>query len=278
MIPPRWTIGSTLAAGPLDAQREETRAGRLTVDPASGLELVGTPSGRLLRASGREPIHGTLSGAGPSYTFVESQDLGGTWSAGPTAGTAYEVNGVTGLAGTRQWLRPDGQGAWRFQSLKFGGGTGGGSGGIGDGFPFCYCPDPPATLAMVSSDPLCNFRMFQSCTIQYGPTPAEFVPLNIGPNNYFSTTSFPDPLADGALFYYLLTCQQNFWILTRIYPTSPYGSPYRDAILYTWIVNTNAPFVPGQNTCGDDRLNLQNPHLYGAFAGSDLSCSVTING
>ena len=120
---------------------------------------------------------------------------------------------------------------------------------------------------MTSADPSCNYNMFQSCTIQYGPTPPDFLPTGIGDFAFLSTQGFPDPIADGAIFYYYLTCQSNLFSLSRIYQDSPYGSPYRDGVLYSWTIggagNTCAPF------------HLDNGQ---AFPGSDASCFVTIDG
>jgi hypothetical protein len=133
--------------------------------------------------------------------------------------------------------------------------------------PTCFCDPVPSHLTMTSADPLCNFGMFQSCKIVYGPTPPEYSTLNLGTNSFLSDKSFPDQIARGALFRYLLVCQFNQFNLSRVYITSPYGSPYRDGILYTWITG-----LPG-NTCS--------PFLLGngqAFPGSDGSCGVTISG
>jgi hypothetical protein len=138
-------------------------------------------------------------------------------------------------------------------------------GGYGT-IPNCFCTAIPAALTMTSSDPTCNYRMFQSCMIQYGPTPAQFAPLNLGPNIFLSTESFADPVAGGAEFFYYLACQYNQFSLTRLYPASPFGSPYRDGILYTWLVGGYG------NTCSP--FHLDNGM---AFPGSDLSCSVTID-
>lgn len=149
-----------------------------------------------------------------------------------------------------------------------GGGGGDPYGGIND-IPFCFCQDTPDTLTMVSLSETCNYNMFQSCTIQYGPTPAAFLPTQIGANTYLSTEGFPDPVAGGAIFFYYLTCQYNVWSLSRIYLTSPYGSPYLDGVLYSWLVGGVG------NTCAYDSLHLNNGI---AFQGSDASCFVTING
>jgi hypothetical protein len=144
--------------------------------------------------------------------------------------------------------------------------SGGGDVGVGITLPFCFCSPMPATLTMTSADPACNYRMFQSCTLQYGPTPPAFAPLNLGANAFLSTQGFPDPVAAGATFYYLLTCQHNQYSLTRLYLESPYGSPYRDGILYTWLVGGYG------NTCHP--FHLDNGI---AFPGSDQSCSVRLD-
>jgi hypothetical protein len=127
-------------------------------------------------------------------------------------------------------------------------GGGGGSGGSGGGptFTLCFCENVPTTLTMTSANPACNYGMFQSCTLQYGPIPSVFEPLRLGSEAFISLQSFPDPIAGGALFQYYLSCLYNVFSLTRIYPTSPYGSPYIDGVLYTWYVgsygNTCSPF------------------------------------
>jgi hypothetical protein len=146
------------------------------------------------------------------------------------------------------------------------------TGGTPDGgkvgvIPNCFCTAIPATLAMTSADPNCNFGMFQSCSIRWGPTPEEFAPLAIGENSFLSTESFPDPITNGALFRYLLVCQFNQFSLTRLYPESPFGSPYRDGVLYSWLIGATG------NTCVP--FHLDNGR---AFPGSDPTCIVTIDG
>lgn len=112
--------------------------------------------------------------------------------------------------------------------------------------PSCFCTDIPGLLVMTSTDEKANYGMFRNCTIRYQPTPAWASPLNLGPNVFLSDQSFSDPLLTSSPFYYLLTCRYNQFALTRLYPVSPYGSPYRDAILYTWLIggygNTCHPF------------------------------------
>jgi hypothetical protein len=110
--------------------------------------------------------------------------------------------------------------------------------------PNCFCTEIPQTFSMTSSDHSADFSTFQDATIQWGPTPSWAAPLNLGDHVFLSTASFPDSVAGGALFYYHVTCQFNQVALTRIYQTSPYGSPYRDAMLYSWLADG-----PG-NSCG----------------------------
>jgi hypothetical protein len=143
---------------------------------------------------------------------------------------------------------------------------GGGSGGVGV-IPNCFCTTVPATLTMTSADEMCNYQMFRSCTIQYGPTPACYAALNLPANTFLSVQTFPDPLSNGAIFQYFLTCLYNQFSLTRIYCTSPYGSPYRDGVLYSWVLGGYG------NTCSPFRLDSGS-----AYPGSDATCGVTIDG
>ena len=143
-----------------------------------------------------------------------------------------------------------------------GGGGGSGGGTISD----CFCTDIPNPLTMTSQDPNGNYRMFQSCSLAYGDTPAEYAALLLPPKTYLSTESFPNPILGGATFRYYLTCRYNQFSLTRIYETCPYGSPYQDGVLYSWVLggygNTCAPF------------HLDNGV---AFPGSDATCVVRID-
>ncbi len=144
-------------------------------------------------------------------------------------------------------------------------GSGSGTGGIGT-IPSCFCTAIPITLTMTSASPTCNYGMFQSCTIQYQPVPAVYAALDLGSSAFISVESFADAMAGGALFQYLLLCQYNQFSLTRIYATSPYGSPWEDAILYTWFVGSYG------NTCSP--FHLDNG---AAYPGSDAGCFVTID-
>jgi hypothetical protein len=143
----------------------------------------------------------------------------------------------------------------------------GGGGGPTGGLPNCFCDPIPATLTMISIDPACNYGMFQSDTIQYGPTPPQYAPLFLGANSFLGVSQFADVTLGGAQFRYILSCQYNQFGLGRIYDSSPYGSPFRDGILYSWSVGGYG------NSCVPFRL------FNGvAFPGSDASCQVTISG
>ena len=130
--------------------------------------------------------------------------------------------------------------------------------------PSCFCMVPPS-LQMISASPDCNYQMFQSCTLRYGPPPPAMVEFGYT-GNVFTSSTCHDPLTNSDFFYYFW-CQYNQFFLTRIFPTSPFGSPYRDGILYTWIVGGYG------NTCDPFQLEQGSP-----FPGSDLTCSVSITG
>jgi len=141
------------------------------------------------------------------------------------------------------------------------------SSGVTTTVPNCICSQIPTTLSMISSDPNCNFGMFQSCSIVYGPTPSGYANLQIGVNSFLSVESFPDAVANGAEFRYLFSCYLNQFNLSRVYLESPYGSPYRDGLLYSWLISGYG------NSCDPFALD------YGsAYPGSDASCFVTISG
>jgi hypothetical protein len=239
----------------------------------SGLEL----SGRALSRRRSPRIWGRLSGSAPAYGFQEVMPnasggfvtlVGGRTDDGGRQ-PAYEINGGPGLAGTVQRLGFTAAGDWRFRDCTGGGGTPVGGGCLGT-IPSCFCTNLPTVLNMTSTDENCNYRMFQSCTISYGPHPG-FESLSFGANYYLSDQGFPDPVANGAIFYYALLCQFNQFSLTRSYLTSPYGSPFRDGILYTWLVggygNTCAscddwivnPDYLTWAGCADDFLNANHP-------------------
>jgi hypothetical protein len=131
--------------------------------------------------------------------------------------------------------------------------------------PGCPCASQPATITMTSSKPLSNNQIFQNATLQYGPTPGPLLPVVLTSSSYLSTTSFPDPILS-VPFYYFLTCSLGAYVLTRVYVTSPFGSPFRDSIRYKWI-----PGFPG-NTCSP--FLMTNGQI---FAGGDASCIVTLS-
>ena len=142
-----------------------------------------------------------------------------------------------------------------------------GSGGQGANIVGCFCTSIPMSLTMTSSSSTCNYGMFQSCAIEYGPTPSEFEALDLGVNSFLSTGSFPDPIEGGALFRYYLVCNGNQFNLTRVYLPTANSAPFRDGLLYSWLIGAYG------NTCVPFHLDNGT-----AFPGSDPSCTVTIDG
>ena len=141
-------------------------------------------------------------------------------------------------------------------------------GGISHGhgtvvIPACFCTLPPV-LQMTSGDPACNYGMFQSCTLSYGSPPPAVVALGLNTDLYTSSALFLDPITNSEFFYHFF-CHYNQFFLSRIFPVSPLGSPYRDGILYYWTVGGYG------NSCDPLLLEVGMP-----FPGSDLSCSVSI--
>ena len=132
--------------------------------------------------------------------------------------------------------------------------------------PGCPCSSSPAVLYMTSSNPNSNNHILQSAVLVYGPTPAGLLPLAIGESSYLSTTTFTD-FSTGDQFWYYLSCYLGYYVLTRVYATSLYGSPYRDATRYRW-----AAGYPG-NSCAP--FLLANGQI---FSGGDPSCVVTVSG
>ena len=135
----------------------------------------------------------------------------------------------------------------------------------GVALPNCFC-NVPKTVKMTSANESCNYGMFRSCSLTYGPPPPAMQALNFTANVFTSSAMFVDQVTDASFFYYF-NCRTNQFFLTRIFPESPMGSPFRDAILYTWnigaIGNTCVPFAMPIGV---------------AFAGSDASCSVSLSG
>jgi hypothetical protein len=97
----------------------------------------------------------------------------------------------------------------------------------------CPCT-VPTTLTMAVANPAMNFHIFQNATIVYGPTPAGYTALQLGANSFLSTASFVDDLSSDA-FQYQLFCSGGFFAVTRVFITSQFGSPFREAYRYRWL-------------------------------------------
>ena len=88
--------------------------------------------------------------------------------------------------------------------------------------------------------------------------------MQLGASSYLSTRTFTDNATNDQFWYYF-TCYFNYYILTRVYVTSAYGSPYRDQIRYRWLVGLSG------NTCSPFLLSKG-----AVYAGGDSSCVVTL--
>lgn len=136
----------------------------------------------------------------------------------------------------------------------------------GISLPGCPCHMVPSTLTMTSSKPTSNNHIFQNASLVYGPPPASLSALNLGANCFLSTTTFLD-FSTGDSFYYYFSCFLGFYIITRVYETSIYATPYRDQIRYRWLAGTSG------NTCSPFSL------VHGTiFAGGDATCIVSVTG
>jgi hypothetical protein len=112
----------------------------------------------------------------------------------------------------------------------------------------------------------CNDGLLNSCTIQWGATPSSLSALRLGTNSYLSTTTFTDAQT-GDLYYYYMGCFATVIRISRVFPTSVFGSPFLDSVVYYWSVG-----LPG-NTCVP--FSLTNGQIY---SGGDPACDVTITG
>ena len=139
----------------------------------------------------------------------------------------------------------------------------GGSGGTGT-LPGCTCAHPPAVLTMTVAT--CTDARFNACTIQWGATPSSLSALSLGAECYLSTTTFNDPQT-GDAYYYHLSCFASVVRLGRVFPTSAFGSPFLDPVIFYWSIG-----FPG-NTCSP--FSLTNGTV---FAGGDPNCDVDITG
>ena len=189
----------------------------------------------------------------------EGEGVAGVQTANPAASVPVLLLGP-GIPATGDSL------VCRFVNHRWVAERSGNAGGLNNliTIPTCSCP-VPTSLRMTSASTTCNYGMFQDATLTWQAPPACFAPLNIVSNIFMSTTTFNDVFGN-VPFYYYLYCQYNQFFLTRIYCTSPYGSPYRDAALYSWLIGGYG------NNCSPFYL-----HNGAAFPGSDATCSVSID-
>ena len=189
----------------------------------------------------------TFPTAVPAYFLTHPVTLGGATTEGGAGSLAvssgftyvYVLGPQVPSVGTLLAARNVG-GRW---AAQYGSSSGGGGGTVTpSGCPWAS----PVTLYMHVAHPDWNNHILQPCTLVYGPTPAQLLPVDIGQSAYLSTQQFQD-LSTGDWFWYYLSCFLGYYILTRVYATSVYGSPYRDAVRYRWAAgnpgNTPSPFA-----------------------------------
>lgn len=230
-----WKPGDYLRADWLNGPVRAARAARVRGD---NLGVQPSRAGVACRRTISRPIVARLTGSSSPYSFVQLfENSDATWSDGPRTGTAYEVNGVSGLGGTRHRIYPDRFGGHRFQSIRHGTGDGRGQ------LLGCVCPSPPATLYLKVISGGCS--LFDDCTLEWGPTPSGLAPLSLGTNSYLSTATFTDDQT-GDSYYWFLSCFSSIVRISRVFETSIFGSPFLDSVAYFWTFgfsgNTCNPF------------------------------------
>jgi hypothetical protein len=131
--------------------------------------------------------------------------------------------------------------------------------------PGCPCTALPQTLHLSVNKPYLDDQIFHNCTLQYGPTPPALRSLSLGDYSFLSTQTFNDAVTSDQYWFYF-TCYQGYYMITRVYINSVFGSPFRDVVRYKWVVG-----FPG-NTCSPLLLSHGQP-----YPGGDPTCVVTIS-
>lgn len=144
-------------------------------------------------------------------------------------------------------------------------GSSGGGGGTGT-LAGCSCAHPPAVLTLTASSEGCSNGLFHSCTITYKTVPSSLGPLRLGSSAYLGDTSFVDTQT-GDSYYYYLSCFGSVIRLSRVFPTSIFGSPFLDSVIYVWTIGLSG------NTCSP--FSLTNGAV---FSGGDPTCVLTLTG
>ena len=137
--------------------------------------------------------------------------------------------------------------------------------GSGNTITGCPCTGIPSSLTMTTNNPALNNGIFQNCTLTYQTTPTSVLPVVYTSSAYLSSLLHDSLL--GADFYYLLTCYVGVYVLTRVYPTTIFGSPYRDTYRYTWVSS-----YPGNSCSPFELINGQ------IFSGGNTTQTVSITG
>ena len=113
----------------------------------------------------------------------------------------------------------------------------------------CFCNSIPSTLHMNVSGS-CD-TLYQQGVLQYGPTPADLLALNLGTSCFLSSEPFVDAQT-GLSFLYHLQCDRIFFRLSRIILSTASAQAFEDYFIYSWSIgqpgNSCSPFLLSNGT------------------------------
>lgn len=244
---------------------EERLIRRRQADAAEAIDRRRTgPSPGGPAFAGRVVNAGAMPNRVPGYYALQPQRIGGTEAEGSAvSATDLGKPAIVLVVGQRvpsvgdKLIARAIEGRWVAETKQSGGG------GINIGG--CTCSGMPSTLAVTVTNSSLSFGILQSCTLQYGPTPAWAANMSLGASCYLSTSTFVDQTMPEQ-FYYYFACLGGYYILTRVYQTSVYGSPYRDTVRYKWLVGNTG------NVCKP--FGLRNGQIY---PGGNAACTAEVS-
>ena len=240
-------------------RRESARSRRLV-----GRGGVGQPTfvGRVVASPKFPTATGRYYSVNPvSFLGREGEGLPGSPTVDPTTVVRVALIGTTAPAvGDDLICRSVGD---RWVAERRGKGSGTPTGG-GVALAGCSCGTVPPTLHLSISG-TCLAGDFEPCTLSYGPTPAEFAPLNLGASCFLSAETFTDAYT-GQPYRVFFGCDASQFRISRVYLPHDQQGPYRDATSYTWAIGLAG------NSCS--------PLLLAAgtiYPGGNPRCKVTIS-
>ena len=272
MLDPVYRAGEPLSAKQLNERRDRIeRLGNLRGGGLIGARESAGGGSLAISEPARFFLKLTSVASGTKYAWKEVVPAtGGLWvdtgiTGSVAADPAYEVNAHADLTvdgAVYEALRAATTGEVLFRvSLCLPN-----SGWIS--LPGCNCNPTPPTIYLDSIDPGCNAPLsgiFQDATIEWSAVPASLEDLALGDYAYLSTTTFVSDYSSDA-FYYLLTCGGSYFSLSRVFPTSVFGSPFREPPIYSWLIGDTG------NTC--DPFLMSNGFV---SEGTDPDCDVDLS-